>query len=66
MHLTTDQIEDFIHLLHPIPVAKGYLHEWLEENAPGYTSRRLAAELLDEGLVDRAEPGEYPPLVLTS
>jgi hypothetical protein len=65
MHLTTDQIEDFVHLLHPIPVGRGYLQDWLDENAPGYSSKSLAAELLEEGLVERAEPGEYPPLVLT-
>ena len=66
MHLTTDQIEDFIYLLHPIPVSKGYTQDWLDENAPEYSSKRLAAELLGAGLVERAAPGEYPPLVLTS
>lgn len=66
MHLTKDQIEDFTYLLHPTPVSKGYTHAWLEENAPSYTARQLAQELLAEGLVERAEPGEYPPLVLTS
>lgn len=66
MNLTTNQIEDFIHLLHPIPVGNGYLQAWLDENAPEYSSKRLAAELLEAGLVKKAEPGEYPPLVLTS
>jgi len=60
--LTDTQIEEFCGLLHYKPATDGTLNAWLEDNATGMTSGRLAEELISSGRVKRKEG--YPPLVL--
>lgn len=65
INLTDDQVKEFCHLLHPTPVGKGYMSDWLSTNVPGVSSKQLAAFLLETGRVVRNDGG-FPPLVLNS
>lgn len=53
--LTREQINDFLHHLHPIPVSRGWTREWREKNAPGWETNDLSAALKKAGAVERSD-----------
>lgn len=62
MELTDEQIIEYCRLLHYKPATDGTLQEWLDDNAPGYTSKSLGEALLTENRVKKMDG--YPPLSL--
>lgn len=53
--LTRDQITEFTHHLHIIPVSKGLTREWLAQNAPDWTTNGLLDALKAAGAVEPSD-----------
>lgn len=56
--LTREQVRQFLHHLHIIPVSKGLTEKWMLQNAPGWTTARLVVALQEEGAIERVDPND--------
>lgn len=49
LRFTRDDVIQFLHQLHPIPLTRGYTLAWVDKHAPGWTFGMLGTALRDAG-----------------
>ena len=55
VHLTREQVAQFLDHLHPIPATKGFLQNWLKDHAPGWGSTALRDQLIQCGAIVQSD-----------
>ena len=62
LRLSAASAASYIRHLHPIPAGRGFLRDWVDDNAPGWTPNDLTRALKSAGLIERPRDGSMPEL----